>query len=60
MPTSECGFIQGKFKPGQFFDEPPHDTPELTEDTLELGQDSHQAKQARENPGFICLLRNVF
>ena len=40
MHTSQLGFIQGKFKPGQFPEEPPNDTPEVTKDSTELGQDS--------------------
>ena len=52
--TSQCGFTQGKFKPGQFSEEPSNDTPELTKDSTELGQDSSPGKQAMEKPGSIC------
>lgn len=36
--TSQSGFIQGKFKPGQFSEELLNDTTELTKDSTELGQ----------------------
>lgn len=58
--TSQHGFIQGKFKPGQFSEEPSTDTPELTKDSTELGQDSSPGKQATEKPGSIYLLKDIY
>lgn len=58
--TSQRGFIQGKFKPGQFSEEPSNDTPELTKDSTELGQDSSPGKHATEKPGSIYLLKDIY